>query len=237
MDARGGGAGAEAGRQPDRAAGARDDGFAAGCLSAGHRWGGRRCAGPSRRSCSRPDRAVDAVAGVVPPGSEEHDALHRGDVSRALATGLRCRSVEETVGDTWEWLQSVGGVLRKRSDRPAVGLDPVVEAKVLGIPPAIAFVCPRPVGAGRAVPRAPEGRACAGGGVNATPTMVAEPPDQRTRAELRWSAQRGRTRTARPVADVPALFTPSLFGPCRQLTERARLRCRYGASATMGGWR
>jgi nucleoside-diphosphate-sugar epimerase len=70
----------------------------------------------------------------IPAGSEGYDALHSGDVSRALATGLRCRSVEETVADTWEWLRSIGGSAPQRADRPAVGLDPAVEAKVLGVP-------------------------------------------------------------------------------------------------------
>ncbi|MFD4556683.1 NAD-dependent epimerase/dehydratase family protein [Streptomyces sp. NPDC058469] len=70
----------------------------------------------------------------VPPGSEGYDALHSADVSRAVATGLRCRPVAETVGDTWRWLQGVGGVAPRRADRPGVGLDPVVEAKVLDAP-------------------------------------------------------------------------------------------------------
>ncbi|MFI5839227.1 NAD-dependent epimerase/dehydratase family protein [Catenuloplanes sp. NPDC051500] len=66
----------------------------------------------------------------TPPG-EMHDALHASDVSRALATGLRCRPVTETVADTWAWLQSIGGVAPQRDDRPAVGLDPGVEAAIL----------------------------------------------------------------------------------------------------------
>ncbi|QFR02485.1 NAD-dependent epimerase/dehydratase family protein [Streptomyces phaeolivaceus] len=69
----------------------------------------------------------------VPEGSESHDALHRADVSRAVRDGLRCRGVEETVRDTWEWLTGLGGVAPHRSDRPPVGLDPAVEAKVLGL--------------------------------------------------------------------------------------------------------
>lgn len=36
-----------------------------------------------------------------PPGGELHAALHCGDVARALATGLRCRPITETVTDTW----------------------------------------------------------------------------------------------------------------------------------------
>ncbi|MFD5720211.1 NAD-dependent epimerase/dehydratase family protein [Streptomyces sp. NPDC127036] len=69
----------------------------------------------------------------VPPASELHGALHSADVSRAVAAGLRCRPVRETVADTWEWLRSHGGTAPLRPDRPPVGLDPAVEAKVLGV--------------------------------------------------------------------------------------------------------
>lgn len=68
----------------------------------------------------------------VPPHSEMHDALHAADVSKAVATGLRCRPVAETVADTWDWLRSIGGTAPLRPGRPAVGLDPAVEEKVLG---------------------------------------------------------------------------------------------------------
>ncbi|NUP22876.1 MAG: SDR family oxidoreductase [Streptomyces sp.] len=67
----------------------------------------------------------------VPPGSDMHDALHSADVSRAVATGLRCRPVTETVADTWRWLQDIGGTAPQRPNRTAKGLDPEVEAKVL----------------------------------------------------------------------------------------------------------
>ncbi|MER6343715.1 NAD-dependent epimerase/dehydratase family protein [Streptomyces sp. NPDC001595] len=67
----------------------------------------------------------------VPPGSDLHDALHGADVSRAVAAGLRCRPVEETVADTWSWLRSLGQVAPQRPDRPHKGLDPETEAKVL----------------------------------------------------------------------------------------------------------
>ncbi|MFJ6694783.1 NAD-dependent epimerase/dehydratase family protein [Streptomyces sp. NPDC091272] len=66
----------------------------------------------------------------VPPG-EDHDTIHRADVSKALATGLSCRPVAETVADTWAWLNTLGRVAPQRADRPVVGLDPDVEAKVL----------------------------------------------------------------------------------------------------------
>ncbi|MEU1176340.1 NAD-dependent epimerase/dehydratase family protein [Streptomyces sp. NPDC005820] len=67
----------------------------------------------------------------VPPGTDMHDALHAADVSRAVATGLSCRPVEETVTDTWQWLCSIGGTAPHRSDRAVKGLDPAVEARVL----------------------------------------------------------------------------------------------------------
>ncbi|MEU3251838.1 SDR family oxidoreductase [Streptomyces sp. NPDC006997] len=68
----------------------------------------------------------------VPPASELHDAVHGADVSRAVAAGLRCRPVTETVADTWSWLRGLGGTAPQRPDRPVVGLDPRVEAEVLG---------------------------------------------------------------------------------------------------------
>ncbi|MFJ1970886.1 NAD-dependent epimerase/dehydratase family protein [Streptomyces sp. NPDC087903] len=69
----------------------------------------------------------------VPPGTDMHDALHAADVSRAVATGLSCRPVEETVADTWGWLRSIGGAAPQRPDRPRKSLDPEVEAKVLAL--------------------------------------------------------------------------------------------------------
>jgi 2'-hydroxyisoflavone reductase len=85
------------------------------------------------------DPAVITDAGVAPwtdlpiwtPPGEMHDALHASDVSRALATGLRCRPVTETVADTWAWLRSIGGVAPQRADRPTVGVDPATEAAIL----------------------------------------------------------------------------------------------------------
>ncbi|MFE6778662.1 NAD-dependent epimerase/dehydratase family protein [Streptomyces sp. NPDC057702] len=62
---------------------------------------------------------------------ELYDALHRTDVSKAAAAGLRCRPVERTVADTWRWLRDIGGVAPHRPDRSRVGLDPAKEARVL----------------------------------------------------------------------------------------------------------
>ncbi|MCH0539127.1 NAD-dependent epimerase/dehydratase family protein [Streptomyces sp. MUM 203J] len=68
----------------------------------------------------------------IPPG-ELYDAMHRADVSKALAAGLRCRPVAETVADTWEWLSGLGGRAPLRADRGTVGIGPELEAKVLAM--------------------------------------------------------------------------------------------------------
>lgn len=67
----------------------------------------------------------------IPPGTD-YDGMHRADVSKAVAAGLRCRPVQQTVDDTWAWLQSLGGEAPQRPDRPPTGLDPLVEATLLG---------------------------------------------------------------------------------------------------------
>ncbi|MEV8531337.1 NAD-dependent epimerase/dehydratase family protein [Streptomyces sp. NPDC051211] len=84
-----------------------------------------------------PQRILDA--GVQPwtelpvwlPPGEDHDYMHGGDVSKAVAAGLTCRPVEDTVADTWAWLQSLGGAVPQRPDRPKPGLDREREASLL----------------------------------------------------------------------------------------------------------
>jgi 2'-hydroxyisoflavone reductase len=66
----------------------------------------------------------------LPPGPL-HAGFHEGDVSKALAAGLRVRPLEQTVSDTWDWLQSIGGAAPQREDRPVVGLDPELERQAL----------------------------------------------------------------------------------------------------------
>jgi 2'-hydroxyisoflavone reductase len=66
----------------------------------------------------------------IPPG-EAHDALHRGDVSKAVAVGLRCRPAEATVADTWAWMQELGAWPPAGAEPSRVGIDPEVEARVL----------------------------------------------------------------------------------------------------------
>lgn len=86
-----------------------------------------------------PDRLL--AAGVEPwielpvwvPEGEAYDHMHRGDVSKALAAGLTCRPVEETVADTWSWLRSLGGAAPLRPDVPAKGISAEREAALLGL--------------------------------------------------------------------------------------------------------
>ncbi|GGE89487.1 NAD-dependent epimerase/dehydratase family protein [Mycetocola zhadangensis] len=67
----------------------------------------------------------------LPPG-EVHDTMFNIDVSKAMSAGLTIRPITETVHDTWNWLQSIGGVPPQRADRPPVGLAPELEAGLLG---------------------------------------------------------------------------------------------------------
>jgi 2'-hydroxyisoflavone reductase len=62
----------------------------------------------------------------VPPGSEAA-GLHGGNVDAALATGLTCRPVADTIADTWAWIQAEG----YPPARPGTGLDPEKEREVL----------------------------------------------------------------------------------------------------------
>lgn len=60
----------------------------------------------------------------------EGASLHDGDVSAIYAAGLVCRPVQETVADTWRWLQAEGDP-PVREGRPGHGLDPEREREVL----------------------------------------------------------------------------------------------------------
>ncbi|MFH9738364.1 NAD-dependent epimerase/dehydratase family protein [Streptomyces roseolus] len=85
------------------------------------------------------DPAVLDAAGVsgwtdlplwAPPGSELHGAVHGGDATKALATGLRRRPLLDTVTDTWAHLAS----LPPDAEPPlADGLAPDLEAKALAL--------------------------------------------------------------------------------------------------------
>ncbi|HEY2549910.1 MAG TPA: NAD-dependent epimerase/dehydratase family protein [Streptosporangiaceae bacterium] len=78
---------------------------------------------------------VIAAAGIEPwtelpiwaPPDGEAAGLHSGDVTAAYAAGLTCRPVDETVADTWQWLQAEGDP----EPRPGQGLSPEREQAVL----------------------------------------------------------------------------------------------------------
>jgi nucleoside-diphosphate-sugar epimerase len=75
----------------------------------------------------------------LPPG-EDHETMHGGDVTKALAAGLVCRPVGATVADTWTWLRALPDRRPPhRPDRPPVGLPPALEhaaLAALATPPA-----------------------------------------------------------------------------------------------------
>jgi 2'-hydroxyisoflavone reductase len=64
------------------------------------------------------------------PPTGELAALHDADVSAARAAGLKCRPVEETVRDTWAWLQAEGWPAPP-TDRGELGLSAAQEATLL----------------------------------------------------------------------------------------------------------
>jgi 2'-hydroxyisoflavone reductase len=70
----------------------------------------------------------------LPPDSADYRQLHQGDVTKALAAGLRPRPAHDTIADTWAWLQSIGGAPPQRTDRPPAGLDPAKESAFLAAP-------------------------------------------------------------------------------------------------------
>jgi nucleoside-diphosphate-sugar epimerase len=84
-----------------------------------------------------PDRI--AAAGVEPwtelpiwlPPEHEYAGMHDADVRRALAAGLTCRPMPETVLDTWTWLSELPALPPLRADLEPPGLDPVREREAL----------------------------------------------------------------------------------------------------------
>lgn len=82
---------------------------------------------------------VDLPIWVPPTG--EMAGLHDGDVSAAYAEGLSCRPVQDTVADTWLWLQTAGHP-EPRTDRPSLGLSPDVERALVAAADAAGHVDP-----------------------------------------------------------------------------------------------
>ncbi len=60
----------------------------------------------------------------------EAASLHDGNVDAVYAAGLVCRPVQDTVTDTWHWLQAEGDP-DVRPDRPIHGIDPEKERVIL----------------------------------------------------------------------------------------------------------
>ena len=67
----------------------------------------------------------------VPP-TGELAGLHDGDASAAHRAGLRCRPMEETVADTWAWLQREGTQSPPTARAGSIGLTPEQEERLLG---------------------------------------------------------------------------------------------------------
>ncbi len=63
----------------------------------------------------------------LPPDGEAA-GMHDGDISAVYAAGLVCRPVEQTVADTWQWLQDEGYPPPGRLEH---GLNPDKERRVL----------------------------------------------------------------------------------------------------------
>ncbi len=83
-----------------------------------------------------------AAAGVQPwtqlpcwvPETGEFAGFLEADTSRAAAAGLQCRPIEETVADTWAWLQAEGWPTQ-RADRATHGLPVDLERALLAHDP------------------------------------------------------------------------------------------------------
>lgn len=69
-------------------------------------------------------REWEDLPGWLAPDSEGA-GMHDCDVSAALAAGLSCRPIEETVADTWDWLATIPPYRRppRRPDLPPRGLS------------------------------------------------------------------------------------------------------------------
>jgi 2'-hydroxyisoflavone reductase len=59
--------------------------------------------------------------------------IHRADIGRAIASGLRCRPLAETLADTATWAagQPAAAGTAEGPPRPGVGLAPAREAELL----------------------------------------------------------------------------------------------------------
>jgi hypothetical protein len=64
------------------------------------------------------------------PSTGELAGMMESDTTKAVATGLRCRPVEDTVRDTWAWIQR-DGMPAPRAGLPLNGLPAELEKRLL----------------------------------------------------------------------------------------------------------
>jgi 2'-hydroxyisoflavone reductase len=65
-------------------------------------------------------------------GGPDTAAVWLPSSAKALAAGLLCRPVAETVRDTWEWIASGGADVRRvYREMPQHGIDPAKEEAIL----------------------------------------------------------------------------------------------------------
>jgi 2'-hydroxyisoflavone reductase len=79
----------------------------------------------------------DDLPGWMAPDSEGI-GMHDCDVSAAVAAGLSCRAIEETVADTWKWMLTLPPRSRRptRAGLPARGLTAEQEQSIWWLMPA-----------------------------------------------------------------------------------------------------
>jgi 2'-hydroxyisoflavone reductase len=98
---------------------------------------GRTATGSEAQLCWLTPQEVESV-GLKPwtelpiwlPPEGEMAGMHAGDVSAALAAGLTCRPIAETVTDTWRWILAEG-YPAQREDRPPLGIPAARESEIL----------------------------------------------------------------------------------------------------------
>jgi hypothetical protein len=66
----------------------------------------------------------------VPPGHPLRP-LHETNTDRAAAAGLRCRPIEQTVVDTWQWMRTTDDLDVTRWADPNLGLSPTAETMLI----------------------------------------------------------------------------------------------------------
>ncbi|PYC78582.1 reductase [Streptomyces tateyamensis] len=66
----------------------------------------------------------------IPPG-ELHSIMHQATVAKAVAAGLTCRPLAETVADTWAWQRELPGRQPAGTEHSPTGITPELAAELL----------------------------------------------------------------------------------------------------------